>query len=245
MVEHTWIEGRETLPEPIIDFINRLPNLSPELYSERENKQFSDIVNFVGRDIISGEITYNKQLGKITYKFEAHEELPLQQASSLVVESSPLLLYLKYSNFVKRGTLIIIEEPEAHLHPDAQRVMARTLVRLVNRGLYIVLITHSPYIIQQINNCIRAYYLNKVDKLGNFLDEFEWQEDDILEPSKVASYLFGGTGGKVKVKKLEVDEKEGIPYDAFYPVLKDLHNETEKLRELPEGNETDDRLGED
>ena len=154
MVKHTWIEERETLPEPIIDFINRTPNLSPELYSEQENKQFSDIVNFVERKIISGEITYNKRLGKITYKFEGHEGLPLQQASSLVVESSPLLLYLKYSNFVKRGTLIIIEEPEAHLHPDAQRVIARTLVRLVNRGLYIVLITHSPYIIQQINNCI-------------------------------------------------------------------------------------------
>ena len=82
-------------------------------------------------------------------------------------------------------------------------------------------------------------------KLGNFLDEFKWQEDDILEPSKVASYLFDGSSGKVKVKKLEVDEKEGIPYDAFCPVLKDLHNETEKLRELLEGDETNDKLGGD
>ena len=148
---------------------------------------------------------------------------------------------MKYSKLLNKETLIIIEEPEAHLHPDAQRVIARALVRLVNRNVHILLITHSPYMIQQINNCIRAHYLNEMGKLGNSLEEFNWQKDDILEPSKVAAYLFNdASNGKVKIKKLNIDEKEEIPYDAFYPVLKDLHNETVWLRELVEETGTDE-----
>lgn len=232
-------ELKETLPEPVIDFIEKLPNFSPEKYYSDESRQFSRIVNLLEDRILKGKIEYIKYLGKIMYEF-GNKKIPLQQSSSLVVETTPLLLYLKYSKFIDKDVLILIEEPEAHLHPDAQRIIARVLVRLVNRGLYVVLITHSPYIIQQINNCIRAYYLNKVGKLGNFLDEFKWQEDDILKPSKVSSYLFDDDNRKIKVKKLEVDEKEGIPYDAFYPVLKSLHNETERLRELLEEDETDD-----
>ncbi len=237
-------ELKETLPEPIIDFIEKLPNLSPEKYYSDESRQFSKIVNLLEDRILKGKIKYIKHLGKIMYEF-GNKKIPLQQSSSLVVETTPLLLYLKYSKFINKDVLILIEEPEAHLHPDAQRIMARVLARLVNKGLYVVLITHSPYIIQQINNCIRAHYLNKVGKLGNFLKEFKWLEDDILKPSKVASYLFDDSNGNVEIKKLEVDEKEGIPYDAFYPVLKDLHNETERLRELLERDEKDDEHGGD
>lgn len=237
-------ELKETLPEPIIDFIEKLPTFSPEKYYSDENKEFSKIVNLLENNILKGKIKYTKHLGKIMYEF-GNKKIPLQQSSSLVVEATPLLLYLKYSKFLDKDVLILIEEPEAHLHPDAQRMIARSLVRLVNRGLYVVLITHSPYMVQQINNCIRANHLNKVGKFRNFLEEFKWQEDDILEPSKVSAHLFDDDDGKVKVKKLEVNDEEGIPYDAFYPVLKDLHNETEKLRELLEGDETDDELGGD
>ena len=231
---------KETLPEPIIDFMEKLPNFSPEKYYSDESMQFSEIVRFLEDNIIGGKIRYLKHLGKILYEF-GNKKLPLQQSSSLVIETTPLLLYLKYSKLLDKETLVIIEEPEAHLHPDAQRVIARALVRLVNRGVHILLITHSPYMIQQINNCIRAHYLSKIGKLGNFLEEFNWRKDDILEPSKVSAYLFDdASNGKVKVKKLNIDEKEGIPYDAFYPVLKDLHNETVWLRELVEEAETDE-----
>lgn len=232
-------ELKETLPEPLIDFIEKLPNFSPEKYYSDENRQFSKIVCFLEDNILKGKIKYIKHLGKIMYEF-GNKKLPLQHSSSLVVEATPLLLYLKYSRLLDKGVLVIIEEPEAHLHPDAQRIIARALVRLVNRGLYVVLITHSPYMIQQINNCIRAQYLGKIGKLEKILEEFNWQKEDVLEHSKVVSYLFDDSNGTVKIRKLEVDEKDGIPYDAFYPVLKDLHNETERLKELFEGEETDD-----
>ena len=42
------------------------------------------------------------------------KDLPLMQASSMVSELAPVVLYLRH--VVRRGDLLIIEEPESHLH---------------------------------------------------------------------------------------------------------------------------------
>jgi hypothetical protein len=230
----------EPLPKPIIEFINSLPTYSNK-YSEEINKNFLDVVEFLQNNLINGRLIYNKTLNKVSYRpSNKNISIPLQYSSSLVVESSPLILYLAYSKLVKKGTLLIIEEPEAHLHPDAQRIFARAIVKLINRGVYVLLITHSPYILQQINNCIKLYYLEKTgknEKLKTFLKEHRYGEDEILNPEKVAPYLFVDEDGGVKIKELEIIEDEGISYEAFYYTLLELHNETEELRDLIEGDD--------
>lgn len=48
---------------------------------------------------------------------------------------------------------IYIEEPEAHLFPNAQKAIVRLLARLCNMDKYQVFITtHSPYLLSSINN---------------------------------------------------------------------------------------------
>lgn len=46
------------------------------------------------------------------------DDLPLMRASSMVSELAPVVLYLRY--VVEPGTVLIIEEPEAHLHPPCR-----------------------------------------------------------------------------------------------------------------------------
>jgi len=227
-----------SLPDPIVDFIKKDPTFS-QGYSENQKTEFKDIVEFLESNLLKGRLEYNKNLNLITYLPSLNESSPLppQYSSSLVVESIPLLLYLKYTDFIQKKTLVIIEEPEAHLHPDAQRVIARALVKLVNRGVYVLLITHSPYILQQINNNLRLYYLKKTGKekeVKEFLETHGWEEDEILDPSKVAPCLFDDSEGYTEIRELEIFENEGIPYEAFYPTLKELHEETEELRNLLE-----------
>ncbi len=49
-----------------------------------------------------------------------------------------------YAKAFYGGIILVIEEPEAHLHPLAQQWLARKVTQMANDGLQIVLTTHSP-----------------------------------------------------------------------------------------------------
>ncbi len=60
------------------------------------------------------------------------------------------LLALAFANAYARsfkdsgGLILLIDEPEAHLHPQAQRWLARKIRELASQGVQVVLTTHSP-----------------------------------------------------------------------------------------------------
>jgi len=214
------------LPEPIIDFVKATLIERPKI-----NEDFKDLVEFGEKHIVHGSLEYNPEIDEVFYKPEKIKaEIPPQIASALVVESIPLLTFLKYG-VINKESFVILEEPEAHLHPDAQRNLVRLLIRLVNRGARVLLITHSPYVLQQINNCIMLYKLDKVER-EEFFEEHGYTEDDVLNPDLVSAYLFElDKKGYSRVKPLEID-LEGIQYDAFYATLMKLSKETRELRRL-------------
>lgn len=50
----------------------------------------------------------------------------------------------------RRGQMVHIEQPELHLHPNAQVRMARLLVQAANRGVQVVVETHSSAILRAV-----------------------------------------------------------------------------------------------
>lgn len=51
----------------------------------------------------------------------------------------------------KGGLLLVIEEPEAHLHPLAQRWLARKVEDLAKTGIQVLVTTHSPAFLNVLN----------------------------------------------------------------------------------------------
>lgn len=48
------------------------------------------------------------------------------------------------------GQIVIVEQPEIHLHPKAQQAMAEVLISAVNRGVVLIVETHSEVFIESV-----------------------------------------------------------------------------------------------
>lgn len=73
----------------------------------------------------------------------AYEELGTGQQQILALSFAHA--YAK--SFLGQGLIFILDEPEAHLHPLAQKWLAKKMFKMAEDGLQIILTTHSPYFI--------------------------------------------------------------------------------------------------
>lgn len=94
-------------------------------------------------------------------------EIPLMNSSSMVSELAPVVLYLRH--VVEPGDVLIIEEPESHLHPAMQVEFVRHLAAAVNAGIRIMLTTHSEWVLEELANLIRLSELPK-SRRKDFVD---------------------------------------------------------------------------
>ncbi|HEY5747624.1 MAG TPA: AAA family ATPase [Chryseolinea sp.] len=65
-------------------------------------------------------------------------------------------------SFLGQGLVFILDEPESHLHPLAQRWLAKQMFKMAEDGLQVVITTHSPYF-------INLEYLGSIYLIKRFL----------------------------------------------------------------------------
>lgn len=128
--------------------------------------------------------------------------------------------------------LIIIDEPEISLHPKNQILFARALARIVNAGIFLIINTHSDYIIREINNMIMLSSVSKkemVKKLG-------YKENEILSADMVNAYYFEFQDDAKSVvgQKVEVS-KTGFSIDLIDDVINDQVATSQNIYENIEG----------
>ena len=113
--------------------------------------------------------------------------------------------------------VLILEEPEAHLHPRMQRVLAQVIVRLIRKGLYVWITTHSENFCQQINNFMKIGAVEDREKLrAEFKSKlgYSYGENDYLTPDDVAAYEFINEGDHSVVRQLKKYE-DGVVMPSF------------------------------
>jgi len=57
---------------------------------------------------------------------------------------------LSQNNYLNKNTVLVLDEPEVHLHPKWQLEMAKIIVELVKNGVKVLVNSHSPYMIEAL-----------------------------------------------------------------------------------------------
>ena len=123
---------RPNLPMPAIsgvlgDFLEQLVAFAS--VSRQKSDIFDELALHLEQTVLRGTIRVERSeidYPSISYRPSGWErDLPLMNASSMVSELTPVVLYLRH--VVQPGDLLIIEEPEAHLHPEMQAAFTRFL----------------------------------------------------------------------------------------------------------------------
>ncbi len=166
------------------------------------------------------EVVFEKGVYTVYVRTWTGKRLPLPQAPSGIRESLTVALALASK---KDPQLVVIEEPEAHLHPRAQLLLSRLIARAVNKyGKTVLITTHSDYVVYTINNLITlSQSLEKAEKLG-------YQRTEVLDPGKVVAYLVKAEEGKAVLEHLEVSST-GIPEDEFAKIAEELAEERARI----------------
>ena len=150
-------------------------------------------------------------------------DLPLMRTSSMVSELAPVVLYLRY--FVRPGDLLIIEEPESHLHPAMQAAFARELARLVHAGVRVMLTTHSEWILEALANLVRLAEIPERERKGIT------GADVALAANQVGAWMFtpNADGAGSTVEEIPLDTEAGTFPAGYGDITESLYNDWAKI----------------
>ena len=91
---------------------------------------------------------------------------------------------LSQNNYLNKDTVLVLDEPEVHLHPKWQLEMAKIIVELVKNGIKIVVNSHSPYMIEALELYSKKEDINRNFYLAEKKDEYAiiYNVSEDLEP---------------------------------------------------------------
>lgn len=144
-----------------------------------------------------------KPVTKASNLYQVHVQRTSQSSSVLITDVgfgiSQILPVIVLCYYVPRGSTIILEQPEIHLHPSVQAGLADVFIDAIKvRNVQIIVESHSEYFLQRlIRRIAEAERLTKED---------------------VSLYFCENNGGQSTLNPLDVDEYGNIqnwPKDFF------------------------------
>ena len=162
--------------------------------------------------------------GQMMYYTKAGVEMPLTAAASSIKEMAPFTLFL--SKFSASNSSVLLEEPEAHLHPHRQVKVADLLACAVKQGCHLQITTHSDYLIKRLNNLIKLHLLkhrlNNSQEYKDLLEKWQIKESYVIDPCEMVAYLLErDEDGTSRIRRQDIDLDGEIPFESFYKVIEE------------------------
>jgi predicted ATPase len=194
--------------------------LSDLLLLKNKRGQFKKLASDLSREMLKGEIIIHEGTGAWFFR-QNGLTIPIANASSAIGQLSSIILML--SEVIKSGDLMIIEEPEAHLHPANQLILAKNLVRLIREGVNLLITTHSDYMVEQLG----AYLVAKSLPDAVRVKKLKYGKGQYLDKNDLAVYSFKPSPARdgFTVKKVNISPTNGIDLREYTKVAEDISDQ--------------------
>jgi len=148
---------------------------------------------------------YHNENGEVRIIYDRKASVPLISASSGQQEIIYILLSLLFVLLNPMDFTIVIEEPEAHIYPAAQKLFIELLAHVINAtNSRVIITTHSPYILTATNLLIHSAKVeNRIKDKKSIVSPMAR-----IEPHNVNAILLE-RNGKFSYRSI-IDKKTGL-----------------------------------
>lgn len=143
-------------------------------FDEAKNNNFLDNI----KNIVKGVFKIIKKWPREELVFEKDWQVIETINTATWIKSFWILSLLDKSNCLEFDNLLILDEPESHLHPEWQVKYAELIINLIKeRDLSVLITSHSPYLIEALDKYSRetklkaSFYLAEVSNDGWYIIE--------------------------------------------------------------------------
>ena len=234
IIRNTPMAGRvQSSATPVLtgvlaDFLQQIVEI--DRMRSRDGDPMPELAAQIEEAILGGSVYFRRSdlsgYPDFMYRPQGWDEaLRLTNASSMVSELAPIVLYLRH--LAAPGSLLIIEEPESSLHPAMQVELVRRLAAVVRAGVRVIVTTHSEWVLEALANVVRSSKLPEARRKNIASEEFA------LRPDQVGAWLFQSKNrleGSV-VTEIHLDDS-GLYPSGFDDVATALHNEWADISSL-------------
>ena len=141
-----------TLSDVIRDYSLRQDN-TKEAAERRPSLRNAELAIPIIKSVLRADYRYESGEEKLVYT-ERGDYVKLMFASSGQQEVLWILLLIFLKILEDRHVFLVLEEPESHLFPEAQKHVVELVALLIHStNSHVVITTHSPYILTSANLC--------------------------------------------------------------------------------------------
>lgn len=188
--------NRPTVALHVKDLISKLENaqyfsdlqgLQLDVFDLHENRLSDDLLNNISATIKSSGFTFEKE--EKDFYFNKNENTKIKSINTATgLKSFGIIQLLIQADILNERSLLIIDEPEIHLHPKWQVEYAKLIVTLVKNDIPVLLTSHSPEMIQALS--VFSEKLGVKDRTSYYLAETDGMFSDINDVTDDINKIF-------------------------------------------------------
>jgi predicted ATPase len=219
------VSERIRLPGVVGVLLDQILDTEKFTLEERKKAFVAPALDLLEEEVLRGRLEMDEDLSVMYYEAGIEKPIDLINASSMVSEVSAIYLL---SGKLREGSWLIIEEPEAHVHPRGQMGLARFMAALARLGVNVIATTHSDLIALKLAQMVGLAGLSPQDRRG-----LGYREDEYLTKEELALYFMEPTEEGSVARKVEVSETgEVSELPTYSKVVEEMYGEAVKLLEL-------------